>query len=68
MILLCIYTNCHCVLQVDYNRCYGALEVASADIKAKKCTWLIVEAVRRANTKQRSILEVSTVKTFKLAN
>ena len=30
------------------------------DIQGKKCTWLIVQALLRANTEQRAILEVRT--------
>ena len=41
--------------------CFGDPKVTGkvgTDITNKKCTWLIVQALPRANSKQRAILEV----------
>ena len=44
--------------QTDFNNCFGAVENGGTDIRGKKCTWLIVQALNKASTEQRAVLEV----------
>ena len=50
-VVLCLYVGW--VPQLFYRK----VENAGADIQAKKCTWLIVEALNKANTEQIAILK-----------
>ena len=50
-----------CVIQDDYIDCFGDPELTGkvgTDIEDNKCSWLIVQALARANDEQRTILEV----------
>jgi farnesyl diphosphate synthase len=45
----------------DYLDCYGDPHVmgkVGTDIEENKCSWLIVQALKKCNTEQRRILEV----------
>jgi farnesyl diphosphate synthase len=47
-------------IQDDYLDCYGSPEVIGkigTDIQDNKCSWLVVQALDRANAKQRRVLE-----------
>ncbi|XP_068108699.1 farnesyl pyrophosphate synthase-like isoform X2 [Hyperolius riggenbachi] len=48
-------------IQDDYEDCYGdpsAMGEMGTDIQENKCSWLVVEALKRATPEQRRILEV----------
>lgn len=45
----------------DYIDCYGDPNVTGkigTDIEESKCSWLVMQALKKADAKQRSILEV----------
>lgn len=51
------------VTQDDYLDCYGDPAVTGkvgTDIQDNKCSWLVVECLRRVTPEQRQILEVKT--------
>ena len=57
--ILCIMGE-YFQVQDDYLDCYGAPEVigkVGTDIQDNKCSWLVIQALSRANKKQRAILE-----------
>jgi len=51
-------------MQDDYFDCFGDPAVTGkvgTDIEENKCTWLIVQALARANDEQRAVLEVGAI-------
>ena len=49
-------------LQDDFLDCFGDPKVTGkvgTDIEDNKCSWLVVQALAKANTEQRTLLEVS---------
>lgn len=51
------------VTQDDYLDCYGDPALTGkvgTDIQDNKCSWLVVECLRRVTPEQRQILEVKT--------
>lgn len=50
-------------LQDDYLDCFGDPELTGkvgTDIQDNKCSWLVVESLRRVTPEQRQILEVTS--------
>jgi len=51
-------------MQDDYIDCFGDPELTGkvgTDIEDNKCSWLIVQALSRANHEQRAALEVRAI-------
>jgi len=51
-------------MQDDYIDCFGDPEITGkvgTDIEDNKCSWLIVQALARANDEQRAVLEVRMI-------
>lgn len=50
-----------CYCKDDYLDCYGDPEVIGkigTDIQENKCSWLVIQALKKATESQREILEV----------
>jgi len=52
------------LLQDDFIDCFGNPDIigkVGTDIQGNKCTWLIVQALKRASDEQRAILEARKI-------
>ena len=51
----------------DYLDCYGDPTITGkigTDIEESKCSWLVIQALKKADNEQRLILEVSIIIDF----